>query len=168
MSSLLINLQTTFEKYARNVLRARLRDFETEVRVLDGNLKGPDGGQKLLFDDPIGPSRDEQSASPDIVFKRTTPSADGSYRTLLVAEVKYKDFVKPGREETNQAITYAASYRAPVVIIHPRVEEKTHGMSLPKHIDPHTIYHYAFDLAAENPDVEEQDFAKSFRSLLGV
>jgi len=168
MSSLLINLQTTFEKYARNVLRARLRDFETEVRVLDGNLKGPDGGQKPLFDDPIGTSRDEQSASPDIVFKRTTPSADGSYRTLLVAEVKYKDFVKPGRDETNQAITYAASYRAPVVIIHPRVEEKTHGMSLPKHIYAHTIYHYAFDLAAQNPDAEEQDFAKSFRALLGV
>jgi 5-methylcytosine-specific restriction enzyme subunit McrC len=168
MSSLLINLQTTFEKYARNVLRARLRDFETEVRVLDGNLKGPDGGQKPLFDDPIGPSRDEQTASPDIVFNRTTPNADGSHRTLLVAEIKYKDFVEPRREDIAQAITYAASYRAPVVIIHPRVEAKTHGMSLPKRMYAHTIYHYAFDLAAENPDAEEQVFANSFRSLLGV
>jgi len=168
MSSLLINLQTTFEKYARNVLRARLQDLETEVRVLDGNMKGPDGGQKPLFDYPTGPNRDDQTASPDIVFRRTIPRPDGSYRTLLVAEVKYKKFVKPTREDNNQAIAYAASYRAPVVIIHPRVEEKTHGMSLPERIDRRTIYHYAFDLAAEDPDAEEQVFAESFRSLLSA
>ena len=168
MSSLLINLQTVFEKYARNVLRARFRDLDTEVRVLDGNVKGPGGGQKPLFDYPIGPNRGEQTASPDIVFNSTTPNTDGSYRTLLVAEIKYKKFVEPTREETNQAITYAASYRAPVVIIHPRVEGQTHGMSLPKRVYDHTIYHYAFDLAAQNPDAEEQVFANSFRSLLGI
>jgi 5-methylcytosine-specific restriction enzyme subunit McrC len=166
MSSLLINLQTTFEKYSRNILRERLQDLETKVRVLDGNVRGPDGGQKPLFDDPMGPNSDEQTASPDIVFKRTTPNKDGSYRMLLVADVKYKIFREPRRPEIEQAITYAASYRAPVVIIHPRVDEKTHGMHLFRRMHPYTIYHYAFDLAAEDPEAEEQDFAKSFRSLL--
>ena len=96
------------------------------------------------------------------------PGPDGSYRTLLVAEVKYKKFVKPTREDNYQAITYAASYRAPVVIIRPRVKEKAHGMSLLERIDGRTIYHYAFDLAAEDPDAEEQVFAESFHSLFGV
>jgi hypothetical protein len=82
---------------------------------------------------------------PDIVFKRTTPRTDGSDRTHLVAEVKYINSVKPKWEDDEQAITYAASYRAPVVIIHPRVKEKTHGMSLPKHVHAHPIYHYALD-----------------------
>jgi len=166
MSSLLINLQTTFEKYSRNILRARLRDLDTKVRVLDGNKKGPGGGQKLLFDQPIRPTREARTATPDIVFNRAIPNVDGSYVTLLVADVKYKDFVKPRRPEIEQAVTYAASYRAPVVIIHPRVEEETHGMNLFERMAPHTIYHYAFDLAAQDPDAEENLFAKSFRQLL--
>lgn len=169
MSSLLINLQTTFEKYSRNVLRTRLRDIETEVRVLDGNRKGLDGGQKPLFDEPVAPGRERQTASPDIVFKCAAPSLDGSYSTLLVADVKYKDFIEPRREEINQASSYALSYGAPVVIVHPRVEEKTHGMyPFGRYKDPYSIYHYAFDLGAKDPEVEEEMFAKSFRELLHV
>jgi 5-methylcytosine-specific restriction enzyme subunit McrC len=165
LSSLLINLQTTFEKYSRNVLRERLRDIETKVRVLDGSVKG---GQKPLFDEPISPKRESQMATPDIVFNRASPSVDGSYPTLLVAEVKYKDFVEPKRSEINQAGMYALSYGAPVVIVHPRVEEKTHGMyPLPLRA-PVTIYHYAIDLAATDPEAEEAKFAKSFRALLHV
>lgn len=168
MSSLLINLQTTFEKYSRNILRDRLRNLETKVRVLDGNLKGPEGGQKPLFDDPIGPLGQQQTASPDIVFKRGIPRVDGSYPTLLVAEVKYKKFVEPRRPEIEQATIYAVSYGAPVVIIHPCVEGQTHGMHPFRRMGPYTFYHYRFDLAANNPDEEEEIFAKSFRSLLHV
>ncbi len=168
MSSLLIDLQTIFEKYARNVLQTRLQDLETKVRILDGNLKGPEGGQKPLFDDTIGPVGQQQTASPDIVFRRTIPSVDGSYPTLLVADVKYKKFVEPRRPDIEQANIYAVSYGAPVVIIHPCLEGQTHGMHQFHRIGPYTFYHYRFDLAANNPEEEEQVFAKSFRALLHV
>jgi 5-methylcytosine-specific restriction enzyme subunit McrC len=160
MPSLLIDLKKTFEIYLRNVLRAKLRDIESSVRVLDGNLKGTDGGAKFLFDNDPKSSK----ATPDIVFNT---SGVGESRCLIVADTKYKDFKKPARTDIEQAVTYAACYRAPiVVIIHPRVTPTVHGLGLLGRIDPYTIYHYAFDLAANNPDREEENFARSFRDLL--
>ena len=154
---------------ARCQLKLCLKYHQSQRRVLDGNIKGLEGGQKLLFDETIGPSRERQTASPDIVFQRATPGVDGSYATLLVAEVKYKDFIEPRREEINQASAYALSYRAPVVIVHTRGEGKPHGMyPFRRYEDPYRFYHYAFDLAATDPEAEEEMFAKSIRGLLHV
>lgn len=162
MPSLLIDLRKTFEVYVRNVLRVRLRDLESSIRVLNGNIKGTDGGAKPLFDESVSPS-----ATPDIVFKRTDMTEDASAYPL-VADTKYKKLKRPERTEIEQAVTYAASYRAPiVVIIHPRIDEPVHGLHLLGHISPFTVYHYAFDLAAKDPDLEEENCARSFRGLLG-
>jgi hypothetical protein len=77
--------------------------------------------------------------APTLFLRALTPRSDGSYPAILVADVKYKDFIQPRRPEIEQAITYAASYRVPVVITHPRVDEKTHGMHLFQRTHPHTI-----------------------------
>jgi len=163
MPSLLIDLQKTFEAYLRNILRSKLECLTNRVRVLNGNKKGMDGGGKLLFDDM--PSSD---AKPDIVFKSVHTSS-GEPEYPLVADVKYKKVKKPERPEIEQAVTYAASYRAPiVVIIHPRIEESIYGLYLLGNIKPISVYHYAFDLAANDPVKEEEKFAAEMNGLLPI
>ena len=161
MPSLLINLQITFETYLRNVLRSKLQVISDRVRVLDGNKKGSDGGSKALYDEL--PSTD---AKPDIVFKSVNPLA-GVSEYLLVADAKYKNVKKPERPEIEQAITYGTSYRAPVVVVvHPRIDKAPHGLHLLGNIKPLSVYHYAFDLAAADPEEEEMRFADEMKSLL--
>lgn len=161
MPSLLINLKRAFENYLRNALQLRLRELESDVRVLDGNLSGTDGGGKPLFDGSSGPN-----ATPDIVIRRTESDANLP-EYPVIADTKYKDFKVPTRSDIEQAVTYAASYRTPsVVIIHPRVEQSVHGLRLLGRIEPFAVYDYAFDLAARNPNLEEAKFADSFRGLL--
>lgn len=163
MPSLLINLQNTFETYLRNVLRGRFKDISDRIRVLDGNKKGSDGGSKLLYDEL--PSTD---AKPDIVFRSMNPPA-GVSEYLLVVDAKYKNVKKPERPEVEQAVTYGASYRAPVVVIvHPRIDKSPHGLHLLGNIKPLSVYHYAFDLAADDPEEEEEKFAEEMKGLLPV
>lgn len=161
MPSFLINLQNTFETYLRNILRSKLRGISDQVRVLDGNKKGSDGGSKLLYDEL--PSTD---AKPDIVFKSVNPLA-GVSEYLLIVDAKYKNVKKPERPEIEQAVTYGASYRAPVVVIaHPRIDKSPNGLHLLGNIKPLSVYHYAFDLAAGDPEAEETKFAVEMSSLL--
>lgn len=163
MPSFLINLQTTFEKYLRNVLREKLQDMSDRVSVVDGNKQGVDGGGKLLFDEL--PSTD---ANPDIVFKNADTSK-GLPEYLIVADAKYKNVIQPERPEIEQSVTYGASYRAPVVVIvHPKIDKASHGLHLIGNIKPLAVYHYTFDLAANDPEEEEQKFAEDMRSLLPI
>jgi len=39
---------------------------------------------------------------------------------------------------------------------------------LGRYTEAYSIHHYAFDLAAKDPEAEEDMFAKSFRALLHV
>lgn len=159
IASLLIDFDKAFEGYLRTVLRSKLQSIAPHVDVLDGNESGAQGGQKLLFD-----QRPSEPAKPDIVC-RTFVNDAAKYP--LIIEVKYKKTKLPDRDDINQIIGYAVSYRSStVVIVHPRIPGGRSGLHILGRIHPLTIYHYVFDLAVENAEEEEKKFVFHMRSLL--
>jgi 5-methylcytosine-specific restriction enzyme subunit McrC len=136
LPSLLIDLQEAFESYLRAMLPTRLDAIGYGFRVLDGNAKPPVGAMKTLFDTPQVPL-----AQPDIVIA----GPDGS---RLVAEVKYinRDFA---REEINQALAYALSYRAPCVLIRPRRPGDESGLAPLGTVAGVSLYRFHFDLGGD-------------------
>jgi 5-methylcytosine-specific restriction endonuclease McrBC regulatory subunit McrC len=159
LPSLVLRLEEVFEKYTREILREKMNFLEPTLRVLDGNLQGFSGGAKLLFDPPS-----KEKANPDIVFKYETEA--GSMFPLII-DVKYKNIERPDREDLNQIIGYACSYRAPnVVILHPKKKNSVAGLNLLGRIDKLHVYHYAFDLASENPEQEEEKLFSEILSLI--
>ena len=157
-ASLLIDFDKVFESYLRAVLQQHFRELNSDIDVLDGNAAAPHGGKKLLFDDP--PS---EPAKPDIVFKLRDTTA--TYPLLV--EVKYKKVTVPERDDINQAVTYAVSYRAPVVVIvNPRIKEGSEGLKFLGKIDRTMFYQYAFDLATSTPAVNEKKFAMELFHLI--
>jgi 5-methylcytosine-specific restriction enzyme subunit McrC len=155
--SLLIDLQSSFEAYLRAVLRSGMKSIAPEIRVLDGNVAGAQGGRKLLFD-----SLPSESANPDIVCRR-----DHEPTHPVLIEVKYKKMKSPERDDINQAISYGASYRSPhVVIAHPLAPGGKHGLQTLGKITPVAFYQYAFDLSVDDPELEEAKFAASIHGLI--
>src|SRR5205823_2762894 len=108
LDSHVFRLDRIFEDYVRGFLRYQLSDLSPSYNVLDGN-KHP--GRKRYFDEL--PSED---ATPDVVI-----AGLGRERHVpVVIEVKYIDR-PPKRDEENQAVAYAVSYRSPkVILVHPR------------------------------------------------
>lgn len=162
IASFVINMAEVFEEYLRAVLRARLVGPARDIEVLDGNKKPPGGGSKLLFDAP--PS---DPATPDIVLRRSEGTR-AQYPMLL--EAKYKVLRTehmPLRDDINQIITYAVSYRAPlVVLVHPRVAGSSRGMFALGTIGSTILLRYVYDLAATDLDAEEVSFAQAVRRAL--
>lgn len=154
LPSMLVNLQAAFECYLRNILASALA-ADRRWSVLDGNLSPPEGGQKKLFDD-----NSSHPATPDITVVQQDPLA-----CVLLVEVKYKD--RPSREDINQAITYAATYRCKVVVLaHVRLAPDDVGLRLIGTVGSvATVYGYAFDLSASLAP-EEARFALAMQGLL--
>lgn len=159
MSSLLINLEQVFEAYLRAVLQAKFSNLEREIRVLDGNKGGAGGGRKLLFDEaPSDP------ATPDIVIQRCV-AGNATLTYPLLVEAKYK--LLADRSDINQAIAYAASYRArSVVLVYPLISPGTGGLRTQGRIGASTFYQYTYNLSVGNLDIEESAFAATMRQLL--
>lgn len=150
LPSLVVDMSTVFEAYARRTLLEASKSGHWPVVVLDGNKKPPVGGAGELFDSGI-----KTPATPDIVFQHRQPQA-GGYPLLI--EVKYKPATDlPDRGDLNQAITYATSYRCDcVVILQPRGERsRLVGLQHLGTIGTISVYHYVFDLAA--PDLAEAE-----------
>jgi 5-methylcytosine-specific restriction enzyme subunit McrC len=153
LPSLLINLENVFEKYVREVLSSKVEQIQPSLQVLDGNVGGPRGGKKPLFD-----NKKDHPAKPDVVFK--LEEGESIFYPLLI-DAKYKKSAEPAREEIEQIISYGASYRSPnLVIVHPRIEGTGHGLYPIGRLRPMTLYHYLFDLAADDPEAEELKFAE--------
>jgi 5-methylcytosine-specific restriction enzyme subunit McrC len=150
LPSLLFSLDTAFEDYLRVVLAEQLRDLAPDVLVLDGNIKAPAGAGKGLFDGRASPP-----ASPDIGLR----SARHADRWLVMVEVKYFDHGF-GRDEFEQAIAYAASYRSPIVLVRPRNRSDTQmGLATIGQINSVELFSYVFDLGQSALDVVERRFA---------
>jgi 5-methylcytosine-specific restriction enzyme subunit McrC len=155
LPSLLIDLQSAFEDYLRQVLRAAFRSRPAGLAVLDGNYRETDGGGgKDLFD-----SGSTMAAAPDIVVKRH----DGRPPYALIGEVKYidRDF---DRDHVDQALAYGTSYRAPVVLVRPALRGEHAGLTEVGRIDSDVLYRYCFDLRGDLVD-QELRFVTSLRTL---
>jgi 5-methylcytosine-specific restriction enzyme subunit McrC len=152
MPSVLIQLDKVFERYVRTLLENGLALSLPSIRVLDGNSDGA----KTLFDSP--PSED---ANPDIVL-RPEDWTEGD-PTPAVLDVKYKPATgNPDRDDLNQIIAYAASYRAPAaVVVQPRAAGGVrHGLVRLGGIDRLAVYQYVIDLNADL-DREERDMVET-------
>ncbi|GLK74918.1 hypothetical protein GCM10008171_01710 [Methylopila jiangsuensis] len=147
LESFILNFEILFEDYLRRVLQnRRVRD----IVVRDGNNEG----KKPLFDDARQPP-----AQPDIVLY--SPSD----RKKLIAEVKYKD--KPSREDINQAVTYAVSYRTDrAILVHQSRPDGPKGLRHIGTTNGISIDAYAFDLANADFQQEERLFADRLFGLM--
>lgn len=155
LPSMVLDMDSIFEGYLRNILQVKAARGDWEVDVLDGNS----AGKKPLFDDP--PS---ESATPDIVFhtERQWP---------LVIEVKNVPANgNSSRGAIEQAITYAAAYRCDrVVLAHPRGRSQDKaGLRLQGRIGELRVYQYVFDLEAADLLAEEMKFADSMLDLCSI
>lgn len=141
LNTFIINFEILFEEYLRRVLHARRPD---SVLVQDGNKEG----RKSLFDD-----RKQPPAQPDIVI--TCPKS----KKRIFGEVKYKD--KPSREDINQAITYALSYRTrQAILIHQNKPGTEAGPRMIGEVNGITLKAYAFNLDNDDLATEEERFAR--------
>lgn len=153
LPSILVDLQDAFERYLRNALRGRMAEQIGGISVLDGNLKPPVGARKRLFS--TGSSVD---ATPDILVER-----DRYREPIVVLEIKYidRDFV---RDEINQAIAYAVSYKAPCVLIRPKLVGEAPGLGVHGQVNGMTIYRYLYDLQ-DHLDRQEVRLARAVRAF---
>lgn len=153
MPSIVVDMDTVFEAFIRNVLREHATTNGWSATVLDGNKDG----QKDLYNERPSPP-----ANPDIVVR----SGDGM--TALIIEIKnvpVKD--ASSRGAVHQAVTYALSYRAKrVVLVHPRGRVQTPGVRYVGDIKDVSVYQYRFDLDAEDLVGAANDFGQEIALLL--
>ncbi len=152
LPSLLINLSDAFESYLRNTLVRLVSPYG--LKALNGGYAPPMGARRNLFDTGY-----EEPARPDIVVVESA-----SKKPTVVGEVKYSNH-EVRRDDINQAISYAASYRSPVVLIRPKLEgDPTRHWSQFGKVGDLVIYQYRFDLAGDL-DQEETTFAQFMSSF---
>lgn len=154
LPSLVLDMSSIFESYLFRLLKLVATANQWPVTVLDGNKMQPVGGGKRLFD-----ADSLTEATPDIVVAKGTM---GRRTYPVIVEVKYKP--APNRDDLNQAIAYAASYRCHEVIVvqpkatNPRLET---GLKLLGRIDDLSVYRYVFDLGAPDLSDQEDRFART-------
>ncbi len=160
LASFIINLENIFESYIRETLSLRVPHQQTGYAVLDGNIGGARGAEKTLFD--VGFLEDiatQNKANPDIVVQWVNEDT-GATTTRVVIDTKYKIInAIPDRDDINQVIAYAVSYRAPyAVIIHPSVNSHKGLRSLGR-INGLRVFLYTIDLSIADLELEEIEMA---------
>jgi 5-methylcytosine-specific restriction enzyme subunit McrC len=160
LPSLVVDMSRVFEAYVRSVLVREARERVWSLAVLDGNLEPPTGGSGYLFEDST-----EVKATPDVVLRQR----DGSSPAIpLLIEVKYKPAIGlPGRDDLNQAISYGAAFRSPiVVVVQPRADGAgnagLHRLGKASEIE---VYQYVMSLAADL-QAEEAGLSDAIERLL--
>lgn len=157
LASFLINLERIFEDYVREVLSLHIPRRRPRYSVLDGNKSGSQGAEKPLFDPGYPEDFAKQNkANPDIVV-RYTDLDEHTGQNRLVVDTKYKLVpLTPDRDDLNQVLAYALSYRAPyAMIIHPSDRFQTELKSLGR-IDNIRIFLCSIDLSASLDETETQ------------
>ena len=155
LRSLILNMHQVFEDYVRNVLAREADSNRWTVEIFDGNGKA---GRKLVFD-----HRPSEWATPDVVVRAT----GGAPRTPVLLEVKYKPASGgPDRGDLNQAITYAASYRCPnVVLVQPLGDSGFRGLRPLGTLGDIAVHQYVLDLGADDLAAEEACFGRAVHRL---
>lgn len=146
LPSFLVNMESLFEKYVRHIVWKRLPD----LNVLDGNREG----SKPLFDDRRLPP-----ANPDVVVRGDDDDC------VVVFEAKYK--VAENRDDVNQVLAYALSYRIPqIVLVLPAESEADRGLTVVGEVHGIRVLRYRLNLAAPNLDFEEAAFIAAVQPLI--
>jgi len=143
MPSLVVSMEDVFEVYVREVISSGFDDRRAEWAVKDGNTDGA----KPLYD-----QLRSTPANPDVVIE----SATG--RVPMVLDAKYKPAAsKPDRDDLNQVLAYAVSYRAPAaVIVQPKADDGERvGLIELGSIGRLTVYQYVVNLDASDLVAEE-------------
>ena len=157
LPSYLINLETAFESYCRNILSKGLRAADPKIIVGDGNRKP---WIKKLFN---GPSANE--AKPDLVI-----TYGDDKKPVLIGDVKYKREIKV--EDRYQVIAHALSYNVDVAFLCcPASYKQETGLSKIGEIghgpSKITLYEYRFDLQSLL-ETEEAAFVSAVKSLISI
>jgi 5-methylcytosine-specific restriction enzyme subunit McrC len=160
LASLIWNLEASFESYLRAILKNLLKG--TPFFVIDSSSSTKSGAKPLFDTGEPTYLRSGKFVTPDITI---ASMEEGSQKYVTLIEVKYKD-ISDIKDEINQVLTYAISYRCPnVVLAHPKIGDQATGLLLGGKIDNITLYHYVFDLAADDLDKEEKKFADAMQDL---
>lgn len=147
LETFIVNFDTLFEDYVRSSLRALAPE---QIEVKDGNKEG----RKPLFDEG-----GEPFAQPDFLIESRLSGK------LIVGEVKYKE--RPNRDDINQVITYASSFRSQHgVLVHQRGSNDPPGIRKIGTIGNVQLDGYAIDLARDDLEDEERQFAAAMFGLL--
>lgn len=144
MSSFILNLEDTFEKYIRELMFRSVILNQEKIIVSDGNT---DARGKLFFDNLL------YDAKPDFVI------ADASGRPI-VGDAKYK--LKVSEADRYQVITHSLAFDSHVAFI---VIPSSDGCSSGAHLvgtvnrqRPISFYEYRFNLASPELSDEESKF----------
>ncbi len=133
LPSLLIDMDTLFEDYVRAVLA---RSF----KVLNGNTNG----MRPLFDDVAEPP-----AKPDVVLLGSNSNA------VAVLDAKYKANV--GRDDLNQLIAYAVTYRVEnVLVVAPQMDGEATSVELIGRIGLLRLLLVRVNLASVDAEAQER------------
>lgn len=142
LDSFIVNFESMFEDYLLHILEERAD--RSKFHVCSGNGEG----KKPLFDD-----RRDPKAQPDIVLSSISTGRK------IIAEVKYKE--NPKREDYNQAITYAVTYRTNrAILVHQNKPGAPAGLRHIGTMNGIVLDAYAFDLGNEDLETEESAFAE--------
>lgn len=154
LPSVLIEMDSIFESYARRVLMTGLAG---EISVLDGNISG-DGGAKAMLYEAAPPDQKNPFVTPDIVLKK-----EGIVR--IVIDVKYKPPGElPSREDLNQIIAYAVRYGCKNgMLLYPARRHDKPSIQLIGELAGISIYMGHLDLSAPDIDAEEKLFVTEMR-----
>jgi 5-methylcytosine-specific restriction enzyme subunit McrC len=145
LPSFLVDLETAFEKYLLDVLKRKL---EFPLVAVDGNRDG----RKPLFDDA-----GEHLATPDIVIRRLADNR-------VIVDAKYKLWL--AREDINQVLAYALSYRAlNCVLVLPSESAAERGLSLVGTVGTVRLWLYRIHVGSEDIVEEESAFSHAIAAL---
>ncbi|MEG7359668.1 McrC family protein [Pseudomonas citronellolis] len=163
-NSLILNLAEAFEWYVLEVLRTAYQNRD-DIKVLDGNKGGVDGGKKPLLTPltNIHPPQKPIMATPDIVLKVSR----GNEVLSIVIDVKYKSVEKiPDRDDLNQIISYAASYSATHgILILPANDKNPSSLNLIGELPGMKFYTLFIDLNHASIEEEESLLASRLAGL---
>jgi 5-methylcytosine-specific restriction enzyme subunit McrC len=158
LPSLVVNMDSVFERYIRRALTVHAIESGWPVQVLDGNLYP---GAKSLFDEMPFPE-----ANPDIVIRREPGTV------LLVCDVKNVP-VKgrggfSGHDAINQVVTYAVSYRTKAaLLIHPCVSHsQPPGIRKLGDVGDIIVYQYRFNLNTADLVGERSRFGEAVAGIM--
>ncbi len=160
LETLLIDMETVFERYVREVLRREASHDAWPEVILDGNFGPPKGGASKLFKNA---GEDNVPTTPDIVCERSKLDRN---RHPVVLDAKYRPVrSRVERKDLEQVLLYALAYKAShVVVVQPVGPGGPVGLHTSGEVEDITVHVYGFDLAG-NLDAVEADFATSTRDL---
>lgn len=160
-----INMNDAFEHYVRNFLTTA---FSTQFgcKIVDGNKNHHGIGKKLLFDRSSSGLGSDIPATPDIVV--AMPETGGPQDLKAVIEVKYKICRgSPHREDLNQALVYALTYRAKdVVIVYAAEPGESAGVHFVGAVAGINVYKGFVDISTKNLADAEAAFCESLGGIL--